>query len=155
MGLFGSKKNKTMQAAMVHEDGLPNVLSTANVLVVLDEANRTVLFNAFQQKREITLSVDKIIKVNRQQGDRITTKGNATKNAVIGGALFGTTGAVVGATTAKDTQQTIFYDTITYVSNGEEHNIVLRCFGNREEYKLITKLQQMTTPEAFNSSVEL
>ncbi|MDE6110364.1 MAG: hypothetical protein K2F65_00465 [Eubacterium sp.] len=155
MGLFGSKKNKTMQALMVHEEGLPNVLSTANVMVVLDETNRTVLFNAFEQKKEITLSIDKITNVNRQQGDRITTKGNATKNAAIGGALFGTTGAVVGATTAKDTQQTIFYDTIAYVSNGEEHTIVLRCFGNRREYNLITKLQQMATPDAYNSSVEL
>lgn len=156
MGLFNGKdKNGNLKIQMVHMEGLPNYVEKAWLYITLDNANKQITFKGINKKdTEINLPFSKITTVSTVS-EEIIKENSGTGRAIAGGLLFGGTGAVVGAVTAKDKKKTIYYKVINYISNNEEKSIVLGTRGDINEIKFFRKLNELLPKQEKLSSVDL
>lgn len=154
MGLFSSKnKDANLKIQMIHMAGLPNYVEKAWLYVTLDSTNNQIIFKGINKKdTEINLPIDKIIGIS-SVSEEIVKENSDVGRAIAGGLLFGGTGAVVGAVTAKDKKKTIYYKVINYVSNNEERSIVLDTRGDINEMKFFRKLSELVPEKP--SSIDL
>lgn len=115
---------------LLHISGIPTVKENAPCNITIDDVGRKLVFKQFLSKKpETTLSLDKIINVYRDTEEKIQQKSGVGR-AIVGGMLFGETGAVVGAVTKKDKIKKLYYIVITFQSNNETKEIVLKENGN-------------------------
>lgn len=158
MGLFKSKnENCKMTVKMLHESGLPTV-GKILINLTLDELNKCVAIDINPKYSKgatnFTLPFDKITSVERITEETLKQKSGLGR-AVVGGALFGPAGAVVGAVTKKDKKQTTFYRVIKYSSNNEAKEIVMKS-ADANEIKFFEKLNSIIIPEVKSgTSIEL
>lgn len=139
MSLFG--KGNTLN--LIHHEGLPGYADKTAVTMELDEENRCLIFNARAFKKpEIKLPLSKVIRagnVNIQEIEQQSKVGRA----IVGGLLFGNTGAFLGAMTAGEKKKIKTMYIINYESNGETKVIVLHDNGsNFNFFKFQKKLQE-------------
>ncbi len=113
-----------------HYSGLPTFIENQKVEFFLNSKQNSLIFKDLLSKNptQITLPLDKICGTRLIAATEVV-KQSKQSNAILGGFLFGTAGAVVGALTAEENIQAITLYVINYVSNGEKNAIVLRHEG--------------------------
>ncbi len=156
MGLFNGKdKNGNLKIQMVHMDGLPHYIEKAWLYVTLDSQNQQITFKGINKKDvEINLPYSKITTIG-SVSEEVIKEHSGVGRSIAGGLLFGSTGAVVGAITAKDKKQTIYYKVINYISDNEEKSIVLGTRGDINEMKFFRKLSEQISKKETPSSIDL
>ncbi|MCM1114252.1 MAG: hypothetical protein NC397_02000 [Clostridium sp.] len=137
MGLF-KKKTSTDKLTVkgVYISGLPSNFITKNIFcLILDEESGILQFKrALEDEQSVNLSLSKIKSLEIISEDEIK-ESNGVGRAIAGGLLFGPTGAVVGAVTAKDKKKKVYYEALNYISNGEEKSIIFQS-GDLNYFKL-------------------
>lgn len=124
-GLKKEKKPKVTKAIVLLRHGLPNFMNNFVLEVLVDETNVCVVFQDGKKvvEKTATLPISKITHIDfyqlREQGEDKSVQG-----AIIGGAIAGTKGAIVGATAGKKQIVTSFLE-IYYNSNGMQNKILL------------------------------
>lgn len=149
MGLFnGKNKDGNLKIQMKHYSGLPNVRTTQPLHLILDSENQIITIKeAFVKNgKEFSLPLTKITATGNISEEIIKEK-SGTGRAIAGGLLFGTTGAIVGAVTAKDKKKTIYHKVINYISNNEEKSLVLATGGDINEMKFFKKLSSIISSQ--------
>lgn len=147
MGFFkfvsGKSNEGFQQLAMIHYSGLPTFPDGSPCDMILNENERTLLFRSHFNKKIPTTTLP-LEKVSFAGYDYITESKHQQKmdRAVTGGLLFGTVGAVVGASTADDRKSMQKLFVIRYVSDGEEKIIALKENGNLNSAKFFSALQK-------------
>lgn len=138
MGLFG--KGNVLNLS--HLDGLPGYTKGTAVTMELDEENRCLIFKARAFKKpEIKLPLSKVSAAGNVNVAEVEQQSKVGK-AVIGGLLFGSAGAIVGAMTAGEKQKIKTLYIVNYESDGENKAIVLHDNGsNLNFFKFQKKLQ--------------
>ena len=154
MGLLNGKdKNGNDLALMFHYSGLPNYPTDGkfrNVQVTIDKTNNVLIFQentVFGMKRrykDITLSPDKIYSAKDEGIDREQIS-NGLAGAVVGGALFGGTGAVTGSIVEKGSKKTKVktFFVIRYIESDDQRKYLLLRSGNGVRPDFIKQLKQI------------
>lgn len=131
MGLFKSKeeKAKKKEATQIFAgetlQAIGKIPSGKNVGLTLDP-NKQVL-NIHYDKTDITLPYDRIRGFKLEDETTLAKNGNTIGRALVGGALFGGAGAIVGGMSAKGKTKTKWIGTLLYVDkegNLQELNFV-------------------------------
>lgn len=118
--MFGKKKVKTsFKKHVIHQAGISNFMNDYVMMLVIEESGDCIKFD--QNGTTATLPFDKITSVNMGAISDTSSKGSAGA-AVLGGALAGTTGAIIGAATGNKSSDLVLL-TINYVSSDEEKSI--------------------------------
>ena len=163
MGLFKQKPiDGNLTIKMLHSEGLPNA-GKAPYKLILDEKDRKLVMMKYSKQfngpDEVTLNIDKIVSTERVTEKTYTTKsGHPIARAVVGGAMFGTAGAVVGAISGdkeKTKKEVVFYRKINYVSDNQEKILFFRFAGDKNETEFFNRLNALINPNLNNTSVEL
>ena len=151
MGLFSKKdKDKNLKTLMKHYQGLPGIRKACPLQLIFDAENEKLVIMEYAVKngKEFQLSFSKITSVGRTT-EEIIKKANGVGRAIVGGLLFSGVGAIVGATTARDKTETVYYRVINYISDGEEKSIVLDSGNDIKEIKFFAQMEK-----TFNGSNE-
>lgn len=135
MGLFG--KGNTMN--MIHIEGLPGYTKGTAITFTLDEGAKCLVFKARAFKKpEVKLPLSKVTFAGIVPFEEIE-KGSVIGRAVIGGILFGSAGAIIGAMTAEEKKRKKYF----YVINYDEQAIILDDNGsNFNSFKFQKKLNE-------------
>lgn len=150
MGLFGGKtKDGNIKTALNHQSGLPGVDRELVVDAILDEDKQMITFQVkfYKDKPPINLPLSKITSTGFTSGE-IIKEANAVGRAITGGLLFGSTGAIVGALTAKDKKKKIYYRVINYISDGIEKSLIFKHNDWPAEENFFKKLNKLLPPAA-------
>jgi len=144
MGLFGSKKDKSEKMLMVHYDGIPSFRANCPCHMILDEENSCLRFEKFGSKDSapVSLPLCKITKVGSVNVEEIEQQSKVGR-AIVGGLLFGKTGAVLGALSAGEKKKINMVYIINYVSDGEAKSISLKENGNLNYFKFQKRLKEL------------
>lgn len=142
MGLFG--KAKQIKLIMYHYSGLPGFKENTPCNMFLDEDNRCLRFELFESKDNITveLPLNKITNAKLINVEEIEQQSKLGR-AVVGGLLFGSAGAIVGAMSAGDKKKIKTLYLINYVSDNEEKVITLQEKGNMNYFKFQKRLIEL------------
>lgn len=143
MGLF-RKSEKEMKLIMYHYDGLPGFKKNVPCNMFLDETNCCLRFELFAAKDDLTIELP-LSKITKADSVNITEIEQQSKigRAVVGGLLFGNTGAIVGAMTAGEKKKINTMYIINYLSDGEEKVITLQEKGNINYFKFQKRLTEL------------
>lgn len=143
MGLFNNK-DKTLKTLMKHYQGLPNIRKSCPLQLILDTTNEKIIIKEFATKNgvEFQLPFSKITSVGVTTEEYIK-KANSIGRAIVGGLLFSGVGAIIGAITAKDKEEVIYYKVINYISDGEEKSIVFESSNDIKEIKFFSELNKI------------
>lgn len=152
MGLFG--KGNTMN--MIHEEGLPGYARGTAITMTLDEAAKCLIFKARVFKNpEVKLPLQKVSFSGMVATEQIE-KQSALGRAVVGGVLFGSTGAIIGAMTAEEKKKKQFFYVINYESNGEAKAVILSDNGsNFNSFSFQKKLQEYLPKKEVHKESEI
>ncbi len=131
MGLFG----KGNVINMIHYEGLPGFGKNYATSMELDEENRCLIFKAraFKNVPEVKLPLEKVTSAGTVSITEIEEQSKIGR-AFVGGVLFGTAGAIVGAMSAGEKQKLKYVYIINYVSDGETKAIVMQSNGGNLNY---------------------
>lgn len=144
MGLFKSKEEKVLKKeaslAFLGESLQPigKIPSGKTVGLTLKPAEQVL--NIHFDKTDITLPYDRIRGFRLEDETTIAKSGSTIGRALIGGALFGNTGAIVGGMSAKGKTNIKWIGTLSYVDkagNFQELNFIQ--WGLSGHYEGVTK----------------
>jgi len=142
MGLFGKKFEKTQMTLC---EGLP-LRKDCPLVLELDTDRNAVVITEFGKKQEILLPISKITKTGILHIDTVES-GNMIGRAIIGGVLFGSAGAIIGAMSAQERKKVKHLYSINYLSDGEEKAIVMKSAGAINEMKFRRMLDDLLPKE--------
>ncbi len=144
MGLFG--KGNVMN--MIHYEGLPGFEKNYATSMELDEENRRLIFKsrAFKTVPEIKLPLEKVVSAGNVNITEIEEQSKIGR-AFVGGFLFGTAGAIVGAMSAGEKKKIKTVYIINYISDGETKAIVMRSNGGNPNFSKFQKALSQYLPE--------
>lgn len=136
--MFGMKKKVHKLKYVMLQDGLNNFLNDVCISIIIDENKRTIEF--IEEKKHgstALLSLDKIIKVQTGTRNKIVNN-TGTGAAIVGAAIAGTPGAIIGASTG-DKSSNLMTLKITYITNDEEKeiNVYQTNYGNSTTLQLL------------------
>lgn len=116
-----------LQGTVFHYSGIPDLLENQEAAFYFNSKLNHVIFEDKLSKRpmQIILPLDKICQTKIIAATEVVNE-SKMGNAFLGGLLFGTMGAVVGALCTEPHLQQIVLYIINYVSDGETKAIVLR-----------------------------
>lgn len=150
MGLFKAKQiNGFTTTRLVLVDGIPNGAKVGYTLTIDTDRNELQIRTNPKWTNgpsEIVLSLDKITDFKSTvEKTEIDKHGKPISRAVVGGALFGPAGAVVGAVSAKDKKKTQVqvYKNIYYTSDGEDKVLIFKSAGDFGEKDFVAKLLEI------------
>jgi hypothetical protein len=143
MGLFKSKEEKAIRkeekALKAESKAVFNGLSLQPIGKIQQDWLVELSLDPYERKLHIAnkkSAVDITIPYERLRGFRledettIAKSGSTVGRALIGGALFGATGAIVGGMSAKGKTKTKWYGTLTYEDkNGETQELAFEEFS--------------------------
>jgi hypothetical protein len=123
IGLFGKKvKKEVTELKAYHRSGL-NGYGWATTELKLDDENKCITMEA-KKLQSAHLNYDQIISIDTTTEEKTKEKSKSVVGrAVVGGALLGPVGAVVGGmsgTGTNKTTKTSYYMVINYKSKNEE-----------------------------------
>lgn len=152
--ITGKSKDGSMKMVMIHYSGLPNFPKKWTLDMILDEENKALVFKPYMNKKipTVTLPFSKIISAKSKTEEEFK-KQSKMGRAVVGGLLFGETGAVVGAVTADDKKKVNILYVITYNSESGEKEIVLKENGNLNFFKFKKELEKYLPEEKSEHEV--
>ena len=142
MGLFGKKFEKTQMTLC---EGLP-LRKDCPLVLELDTDRNAVVITEFGKKQEILLPISKITRTGILHIDTMEG-GNMIGRAIIGGVLFGSAGAIIGAMSAQERKKVKHLYSINYLSDGEEKAIVMKSAGAINEMKFRRMLDDLLPKE--------
>ena len=142
MGLFGKKFEKTQMTLC---EGLP-LRKDCPLVLELDTDRNAVVITEFGKKQEILLPISKITRTGILHIDTVES-GNMIGRAIIGGVLFGSAGAIIGAMSAQERKKVKHLYSINYLSDGEEKAIVMKSAGAINEMKFRRMLDDLLPKE--------
>ena len=142
MGLFGKKFEKTQMTLC---EGLP-LRKDCPLVLELDTDRNAVVITEFGKKQEILLPISKITRTGILHIDTMKG-GNMIGRAIIGGVLFGSAGAIIGAMSAQERTKVKHLYSINYLSDGEEKAIVMKSAGAINEMKFRRMLDDLLPKE--------
>lgn len=126
MPIFG--KGNTLN--LIHQDGLPGYTPKAAISLTLDEEHRCLIFKARAfNYDEIRLPLSKVTFAGYLAIEEIE-KQSKIGRAFVGGILFGSAGAIIGAMTAEEKKRNKVFYVINYESEGETKAIILQDNGS-------------------------
>ena len=150
MGLFKQKQKDGFTATkLILVDGIPNGAKTVYTLTIDTDKNELQIRTNPKWTNgpsEVILSLDKITdSKTTSEKIEVDKHGHPLARAVVGGAVFGAAGAVVGAISAKDKTKTKVnvYRNIFYQSNSEDKVLVFKPAGDFGENKFFKKLHEI------------
>jgi len=121
MGIFGKKKEVT-EIKVFHRSGL-NGYGWATTKLWLDDKNECITMEA-KKLEPVHLKYEQIIDIDTTTDEKTTEKSKSVVGrALVGGALMGPVGAVVGGmsgTGSDKTTKTSYYMVINYKTINEE-----------------------------------
>lgn len=152
MGLFG--KGNTMN--MIHFEGLPGFENNYATAMTLDEEKMCLRFvaRAFKNVPEIELPLNKITNAGNVNVTEIEQQSKIGR-AVIGGLLFGNTGAIVGALSAGEKKKLKTVYIINYVTDGETKVITMKENGNPNFFKFQKRLSELLPKQELPDKITL
>ena len=126
MPIFG--KGNTLN--LIHQDGLPGYAPKAAITLTLDEERRCLIFKPRVFKYdEVRLPLTKVTFAGYLAIEQIERQSKIGR-AFVGGVLFGTAGAIVGAMTAEEKKRNKVFYVVNYESEGETKAIILQDNGS-------------------------
>lgn len=142
MGLFSflnkDKNNikNTMQQLKDQGYGEPVIRAVNNLLYINFNSNKVAVFN-LMQNNFTEYDFKQIIACDLSINDNVITEGSGIGRAIVGGALFGGAGAVVGAVTgSKKTKKEINkLELVIVVDDIQNPEIRLPAFTDAVKYK--------------------
>ena len=142
MGLF--EKRKQIKLIMYHYNGLPDFKENTPCNMFLDEDNHCLRFELFSSKDNIKveLPLNKITNAKLVNVEEIEQQSKLGRG-VVGGLLFGSAGAIVGAMSAGDKKKLKTLYVINYISDSEEKVITLHEKGNMNYFKFQKRLTEL------------
>lgn len=144
MGLFRNGKEKHEKMIMTHYDGVPSFRANSPCTVILDEEQNCLKFDVFGSKNSpsVQLPLNKIIKAELVNVTEIEQQSKLGR-AVVGGLLFGNTGAVIGALSAGEKKKIKLVYVINYNSNDTIKSISLKDNGNLNFFRFHKRLTEL------------
>ena len=133
-----------------HYTGLPNMVDNQNVYITADEEKIVFSDNLAKSNFNSTLYLSKIKYTKKFTASELV-QASKTKNMILGGILLGFPGAVLGAMVEENNVRPVNLYAITYESNGEEKNVVLKE-SNHPDFR---KLQRFLDDKTPNSSKDV
>lgn len=136
MGLFKNKKEKAEKMLMVHYEGIPSFRKNCPCNMILDEENNCLKFELFASKdsTSVQLPLNKITNAGLVNITEIEQQSKVGR-AIVGGLLFGNTGAIIGAMSAGEKEKIKTLYVINYISDGETKVITMKENGNLNFFK--------------------
>ena len=133
-----------MKLIMYHYNGLPGLKENVPCNMFLDEENHCLRFELFSSKDKSTieLPLNKIINAKLINVEEIEQQSKIGR-AVVGGILFGSAGAIIGAMSAGEKKKIKTMYIINYTSNDEEKVIILQEKGNINYFKFQKRLTEL------------
>ncbi len=99
---------------MIHIEGLPGYTKGTAITFTLDEGVKCLVFKARAFKKpEVKLPLSKVTFAGIVPFEEIE-KGSVIGRAVVGGILFGSAGAIIGAMTAEEKKRKKYFYVINY-----------------------------------------
>lgn len=153
MGLFGKKKEKQEKMIMYHYEGIPSYRTNCPCNMYLDEENQCLRFELFASKElnPVQLPLNKITKAGLVHVTEIEQQSKVGR-AIVGGLLFGNTGAIIGALSAGEKKKIKSIYIINYITDGETKSISLGEKGNINFFKFQKKLNELLPKTESSSS---
>lgn len=160
MGMINFFKGKTndgnSKVIMIHYSGLPSFPKKAICDMILNPADKTLIFKIRNQKDapQIILPLSKI---KSADNIKMTVQQSKVEQAIAGGILFGKIGAIIGAMTADERESLKAMYVITYNSDEEEKHIILKENGNLNFNKFQKELKEYLPliPETYTNNITL
>lgn len=119
MGLFKSKEEKTLKkeasVAFMGSSLQPIGKIPSGSLVVLTLKPTEQVLNIHYEKIDITLPYERLRGFRLEDETTIAKSGSTIGRALVGGALFGGAGAIVGGMSAKGKTKTKWIGTLSYI----------------------------------------
>lgn len=144
MGLFKSKEEKEIkkEASLVFLgeslQAIGKIPSGKTVGLTLKPGDKVL--NIHHDKTDITLPYERIKGFKLEDETTLAKSGSTIGRAIVGGALFGKTGAVVGGMSAKGNTKTKWIGTLLYVDkDGNNQELSFAQWGLSGYYEGATK----------------
>lgn len=144
MGLFKSKEEKALKKeaslAFIGETLQPIGQIPTGKMVGLTLKPAEQVLNIHFEKIDITLPYDRIRGFKLEDETTLTKNGNTIGRALVGGALFGGAGAVVGGMSTKGNTKTKWIGVLSYVDKeGNPQELTFIQWGLSGYYDGATK----------------
>ena len=144
MGLFKTKeeKDKKKESSLVFIgeslQQIGKIASGKTVGLTLDPENEVLKIH--HDKIDITLSYDRIRGFKLEDETTLAKSGSVIGRAIVGGTLFGSTGALVGGMSAKGKTNTKWIGTLSYIDKeGNFQELAFIQWGITGHYEGTTK----------------
>lgn len=165
MGLFSKNKDKKeiSSGLLIFKDGI-NIISKESLteITFYKDTRYLSIDNKFSKNKDIKLSLDKIIDLNfYTENEKIEKDKSSLGRAVVGGALLGPVGAVIGGVSGVGTKtksKINNFTDITYKTDSNEINILKFQVGdgNFKIFKFIESLKkEINTKVNINEEIYL
>lgn len=154
MGLFNKNKSNIIKCPVLYLDGLSTIVPQSQCIIYLNDNH--LIIEVMDNNQKFELSFSQITHIEQNFHQKILEKQKSVlKRSIIGSALLGTTGAIVGGMSGignKEITLSVYDLFVVYkTSNTNEINtIIFRSLNHKICQKIVDDIKSNMPKEEIN-----